>query len=202
MAALALSPVAGYPASSSTLVILQDGASVLLRPATPADSERLQRMFSRLSPETVYRWCFLPALNLSHWMETIANVTNIDYPRQHVMVASYAGEIVGIARYDCTTTNQEAELGIVLEDTWQGRRLGKLLLGQMILAASRQQITRFIAVILGENRPALRLVASLFDKLTIHWLSGECQVSASLEDFKPPVLTSRFSAENPGRSLR
>jgi acetyltransferase len=147
-------------------------------------------MFYRLSPTTIYRWCFLPVPSLPRWAQTLANIANVDYQNQYAMVASYAGEIIGIARYDRNPASQEAEFGIVIEDVWQRRGLGKLLFGRLIAEARRHQVVTFTAMILGENRPALRLVSSLFDKLTIHWHSGECQVSASMDTFKPDAHTA------------
>lgn len=184
MAALAIKSGNDLNVTLPEIVILRDGASVLIRPATPADSERLQRLFYRLSPTTIYRWCFLPALDHARWMQTLANVVHIDDQNQGVMVASYAGEIIGITRYDRNPASQEAEFGIVIEDAWQARGLGKLLSGKLIAAARSHQIAMFTALILGENRPALRLAASLFEELTIEWHHGECQVSASMETFK------------------
>jgi GNAT superfamily N-acetyltransferase len=190
MAALAIYPANSLHATLPAIVVLHDGASVLIRPATSTDGARLQRMFHRLSPTTIYRWCFAPVFRPEHWMQTIANINNIDYQHQFIMVASYAGEIIGVARYDQYPASQEAEYGIVIEDAWQARGLGKLLAGHLILEANRHDITGFSAMILGENRPALRLIASLFDKPAIHWRQGECQVTASLETFKPPLSLS------------
>jgi L-amino acid N-acyltransferase YncA len=189
ISSLTPSTTRGHKAPLPALIALQDGASVLIRPALPSDSNRLQRMFYRLSPTTTYRWAFVPAPSHIRWAQTLANLANVDYHNHYAMVASYAGEIIGIARYDSNPVGQQAEFGIVIEDAWQARGLGKLLLSQLITEARRQHITSFTAIILGENRPALRLVSSLFDRLVIHWHSGECQVSASLNAFKPPMHT-------------
>ena len=203
MAALAIYPAHSLHATSPAIVVLQDGASVLIRPATSSDSARLQRMFYRLSPTTIYRWCFVPALSPERWTQTIANIDNIDYQHQYVMVASYAGEIIGIARYDQSPAGQEAEYGIVIEDAWQARGLGKLLASHLILEANRHAITAFSAMILGENRPALRLIASLFSTPTVHWRQGECQVTASLETFQPPIsLSDIISSSHKGAFVR
>jgi GNAT superfamily N-acetyltransferase len=190
MAALAIDHAHELQGVVPAIIVLPGGASVLIRPACTSDDTRLERMFHRLSPTTIYRWCFIPIQSPQHWAQTLANVATIDEQRQAVMVASYAGEIIGVARYDRTPNRQEAEYGIVVEDAWQARGVGKLLLSNLILEASRHQITTFSAIILGENRPALRLVSSLFDNLTIQWQQGECQVSGSLDNFKPPTFTA------------
>ncbi len=199
MAALVIQTWDDLKIAPPALVSLPDGASVLIRPAVPSDGERLQRMFYRLSPETIYRWCFLPVPSLPHWAQTLANVANVDYQQQYAMVASVNGEIIGIARYDYNPTSQEAEFGIVIEDTWQARGLGKLLLSYVIIEARRRQIARFTALILGDNRPALRLAPALFEQYTTHWEYGQCQVSGSLDSFKPPAHIARLiSAKHEG----
>jgi GNAT superfamily N-acetyltransferase len=201
MAALAIQTTHDLQVSLPAIAVLPDGASMLIRPALASDGAQLQRLFYRLSPTTVYRWSFAPTLSHERWMQTIANLA-IDYDNQYLMVASYAGEIVGIARYDRSPDSQTAEYGIVIEDAWQARGLGKLLMGHLILEASRHDITAFTATILGENRPALRLAAALFDKLTIHWQHGECQISGRLDTFKAPHDSARVIAKQPVRSFR
>ncbi len=202
MAALAIQSTNDLQVPLPAIAVLADGASVLVRPALPSDSAQLQRLFHRLSPTTIYRWCFLPVLNDAHWMQTIANVRAIDYQNEYAMVASYAGEIIGIARYDRSANSQVAEYGIVIEDAWQARGVGKLLMGHLILEASRHGITDFAATILGENRPALRLAASLFEKPTIQWQQGECLLSGRLDSFKPPYNVACMISKHPARSFR
>jgi RimJ/RimL family protein N-acetyltransferase len=184
MAVVAILPTRESLAALPEITLLRDGASILLRPALPSDDARLQRMFYRLSPTSIYHWCFVPAFSHERWAQTLGNTSNLDYHDRYAMVASYAGEIVGIVRYDRNPASQTAECGIVIEDAWQARGLGKLLLGKLILAARSQDVTAFTALILGENRPALRLTSALFDKPIITWQHGECQVFVSLDTFK------------------
>src|ERR1051326_8743655 len=136
MAALALRKEHDLQLALPSIVVLPGGESVLIRPACLSDSLRLERMFYRLSPTTIYRWCFVPTVSHDRWAQTIANLTNIDYHHQSVMVASYAGEIIGVARYDQNSDSQEAEYGIVIEDAWQARGVGKVLMSNLILEAS------------------------------------------------------------------
>lgn len=202
MAALAIETMNDLQVPLPAIAILSDGASILVRPALASDSAQLQRLFHRLSPTTIYRWGFVPTLSDERWMQTIANVATIDYENQYAMIASYAGEIIGIARYDRSPNSRVAEYGIVIEDAWQAHGLGKLLMGNLILEASRHGITAFSATILGENRPALRLAVSLFDHPTILWQHGECQVSGRLDAFKPPHNSACVISKQPARSFR
>lgn len=202
MAALAIQTTDDLLVSLPAIAVFPDGVSILVRPALASDGAQLQHLFHRLSPTTIYRWCFVPTSSHERWMQTIANLDNVDYQNRYVMVASYAGEIVGIARYDRNPGSQVAEYGIVIEDSWQARGLGKLLMGNLILEASRHAITAFSAIILGENRPALRLLSSLFDNPTILWQHGECQVSGRLDAFKPPHDFAYMISKQPARSFR
>ncbi len=47
-------PSTTLPAGYTTTVVLRDGSSLLLRPIRPDDYLKLLRLFSRLSPQTVY----------------------------------------------------------------------------------------------------------------------------------------------------
>src|SRR5579862_3425767 len=159
-----------------SISMLGDGTAVLLRAALPEDAARLERMFYRLSPETIYRYMFVPVPRQPHWAERLGTLARVDGHDHHALVALADGEIVGIARYDRMAAPEEAEFAILIEDAWQQRGLGKLLMTRLIEEANHHQISTFTARILGENRRALRLVAALFADLQSRWDSGECVV--------------------------
>ncbi|HWH33605.1 MAG TPA: hypothetical protein VNU01_13125, partial [Egibacteraceae bacterium] len=50
----------GYPAELVEQAWLVDGVQVLFRPVLPDDRGRYERMFTRLSPETLYRRFMTP----------------------------------------------------------------------------------------------------------------------------------------------
>ena len=172
------------PPDGPATITLSDGAVVCVRPVTPADEARLRRMFYRLSPGSIYTWMFVPAPKLPERAAVLAALARVDYERQYALVATAGNEIVGIARYDLEAAQEEAELGIIIEDAWQARGLGTLLMRRLIVEASRHQITAFSARVLGENRRALRLIAALFASVQWEWHSGECQAHTRLEALK------------------
>ena len=161
-------------------VTLADGATVQIRAALPGDEARLRRMFYRLSPNSIYFWMFVPAPKQPYWAANLARLAQVDYTDQYALVALVGGEIVGIARYDRGAAPEEAEFAIVIEDAWQARGLGKLLMRRLIAEADQQHISTFTARILGENRRALRLIGALFAQVQSHYLSGECLVRSPL----------------------
>jgi GNAT superfamily N-acetyltransferase len=71
---------------------------------------------------------------------------------------------VGVARYVRSNDDAEvAELAVTVIDDWQGRGLGRLLLTRLTDRARREGVRRFSAVVLGQNREALRLFKSFGD---------------------------------------
>ena len=159
---------------------LRDGGAVLLRPAVPADAERLRRMFYRLSPGTRQRWFFVPAPCSPWWAGYLARLAEVDGRDQWAVVAAVGDEVVGIARYDRLQAGDEAELAILIEDAWQGRGLGRRLLARLIAEAGRRRIGAFTATVLGDNRPALRLLAALFPDRQARFEQGEYRMRARL----------------------
>ncbi len=154
-------------------VELADGARVLIRAATPADQEPLRAMFYRLSAESAYFWAFVPAAGRPRWAEILASLAIAEFPAQCALVACVDGETVGIARYDRAADSQEAELGIIIEDRWQSRGLGRLLARQLASIAMCQGIPAFNARVLGENRRCWRMLGATFAQISVQWYSGE-----------------------------
>lgn len=165
--------------------VLSDGAAVLIRAALPEDAARLERMFYRLSPDTIYFYTFVPVPRQPYWAARLGALAQTDGSDHYALVALADGEIVGVARYDRGAVPEEAEFAIVIEDAWQRRGLGRLLMTRLVQEASRHQVCTFTARILGENRRALRLVAALFATLQARWDNGECQVRSPVSMLRP-----------------
>jgi RimJ/RimL family protein N-acetyltransferase len=131
------------------------------RPIRPDDESRLVELFRRLSPRSVYHRFLAQRPSLpAAWYHTFANV---DYDRRFALVAEHetAGdvELVGVARYEPTEAPEVAEIAIVVDDAWQGQGLGRTLLEKLLDEAHARGIRRFRAVVLGDNRRMLALLA-------------------------------------------
>jgi RimJ/RimL family protein N-acetyltransferase len=138
-------------------VMLTDGTPVTLRHIRPEDESALTALYERLSPETSYQRFFTVMRRLPpDWSHILANV---DYDRRMAIVAlGPAGELIGVARYVYDERAQEAEIAIVIEDRWQGRGLGKLLLGELVGYAEGRGIRRLRAYVLADNLRMLNLI--------------------------------------------
>lgn len=145
--------------------VLRDGAPVWIRAIQPEDRERLAQFHGRLSPETVYLRYFEYKPVLSP--RDLSYLTELDYERRVALVATLAPDarapIVGVARYDVLPTLParpvRAELGIIVEDAYQNRGIGTVLLKHLLGVAHDHGVAEITAEVLPQNTRMLELVA-------------------------------------------
>jgi RimJ/RimL family protein N-acetyltransferase len=155
--------VPGYPWALIRSLELDDGAALRMRPIRPDDEPRLVELFHRLSPRTVYQRFFRAYDRLpDHWYHRFAHV---DYRTRLALVAEQqeaGGPLLhAVARYEPGEAGGATEIAIVVEDAWQHRGLGTLLLDALLAAAEARGLRRFTADVLADNRPMLRILARL-----------------------------------------
>jgi hypothetical protein len=68
--------------------------------ARPGDRAPLERLLYRLSPESVYRYFFLPLPQEAQWAARVGALAWREGQDHHALVALAGGEIVGVARFD------------------------------------------------------------------------------------------------------
>jgi GNAT superfamily N-acetyltransferase len=154
------SAVPGYPWALIRPLELDDGAALRMRPIRPDDEPRLVELFHRLSPRTVYQRFFRAYDRLpDHWYHRFAHV---DYRTRLALVAEQQGAggplLHAVARYEPGEAGGATEIAIVVEDAWQHRGLGTLLLDALLAAAEARGLRRFTADVLADNRPMLRVL--------------------------------------------
>ncbi|OLE38881.1 MAG: hypothetical protein AUG00_04135 [Candidatus Rokubacteria bacterium 13_1_20CM_2_70_7] len=152
---------AGYPRELEREIRLQDGAAAQIRPIRPDDAERLIELYDRLSYTTAYQRFFRVLKRLPpEWARLFANV---DYHGRLALVAQHDAphgpELVGVARYEPSDEPGTVEVAVVVQDGWQGRGLGVMLLGDLLAAAEARGIHRFCAFVLADNSRMLDMLA-------------------------------------------
>jgi acetyl coenzyme A synthetase (ADP forming)-like protein len=132
-------------------VVLRDGTTMRVRPACPDDAPALRRLFERLSAESRYLRFFSGAVDTAlvvHW------AADVDPPRRDGLVAvtGPGGCIVAHAGWERERDRPErAEVALVIDDEFQGRGLGTILLGQLAEGALARGIELFVAEVLPNN---------------------------------------------------
>ncbi len=190
---------AGYPDELTEVALLDDGTAVEFRAIAPDDAPRLERLFWRLSPESLYRRFFTPMTHPRP--EMLVRLTTVDYVDRLALVAVVADEVVGVARYDrlaavappgLRVDPGEAEAAVIVEDAWQGRGIATRLLWRLSAAARARGVTAFVAEVLAENRPMMGL---------LRVLSPDVEVSLSGREYTvrlPLAALRQHPASRPG----
>jgi protein lysine acetyltransferase len=137
-------------------VVLADGTRLVLRPICPDDKVKLDQAMQALSAESRRRRFFTAKEGLN--AASLAYLTEIDFVGHFAWVALAEDEpdrpIVGVARYIRLVDQPEvAELALTIQDAYQGRGLGSLLLDALGVAARANGVKRFVAHVLQDNAP-------------------------------------------------
>jgi RimJ/RimL family protein N-acetyltransferase len=163
-----------YPAELERTVTLRDGTPVRLRPIRPEDQDRLIALYARLSRHTAYQRFFSVMQRLPpDWARILATV---DYRRRLALLAEVgpedAPELIGVARYEPTDRDDTAEVAFTVQDDWQNRGLGTLMLGALLAAAEARGIRRFRAWVLAGNGRMIDLLTRFTDVVERQTESG------------------------------
>lgn len=158
-------PMAAYPKELEREIALRDGARLRLRPIRPEDQDRLIAFYDGLSRHTAYQRFFTVMKRLPpDWARLLANV---DYERRLALIAEHgsreAPDLVGVARYEPTDQPDTAEIAFVIQDGWQNRGLGTLMLDALLAAAEARGVRRFRAFVLAGNTRMIDLLVRFTD---------------------------------------
>jgi RimJ/RimL family protein N-acetyltransferase len=74
-----------------------------------------------------------------------------------------SAELIAVARYEPAGTPDTAEVAFVVQDGWQNRGLGTILLDALLAAAEARGIRRFTAFVLADNMRMLDMLARFTD---------------------------------------
>jgi len=137
------------------------GVAVTLRPLRPQDVDIESAFVRGLSPETRHNRLLGGAIAITR--EYLERLTSIDYSRDMALAAAVMLEkevLIGVARY-VLDDDGSAEFAIVIADSWQGRGIGRRMLGRLAEIARQRGVRRLYGDILSVNRPMLGLVQKL-----------------------------------------
>jgi acyl-CoA synthetase (NDP forming)/GNAT superfamily N-acetyltransferase len=140
-----------YPAHWEADVLLLDGSAARLRPIRPDDADALVAFYARVSPESKYLRFFAPYPQLSS--RDVERFTHVDYRSRTALIVTLGRQIVAVGRYDAADAALEhAEVAFLVEDRYQGRGIGQLLLEHLAQVARERGLSTFVAEVLPDNR--------------------------------------------------
>jgi len=149
-------PLPYQDAPDSGRLILRDGSTATVRTTRPDDKEtltaffgslsdqsKIQRFFSRSGPSAKIIESFCDSSNPRAALSLI--VTRLAEPPARIIAAG-----TYMARNETT-----AEVALTVDDAFQGKGVGTLLLERLALLAAANGLRRFWALTMLENRPML-----------------------------------------------
>lgn len=148
-----------------------------IRPAGPCDEERIRRFLAGLSlhTQTLRFFSGIPSPRAG----LIRTLLAIDGQRDAI-VAERDGEIIGHAMsYRGGAT--DVEIAIVVTDDWQGRGLGRRLIGVLLGRAAGRGATTVGMDVLGDNRRVLRIIRRMWPDAKMKVSSGSVEVTAMIQ---------------------
>jgi acetyltransferase len=157
-----------YPTAYVWKVAARDGEPLIIRPVRP-DDESLMVAFHRSLGEDSVRLRYLHPFKLDERTahERLVRVCFGDYDRELALVVERTApdggcEIVALGRLSRDPGNgNSAEFALLVTDSWQGRGVGRELLGRLLDVARQERIRRVYADILLANVRMQRLCEHL-----------------------------------------
>ena len=188
------SAVPGPPGAAGSRPGDADVGRVVSRPMRPDDAARLERLFHRLSAETLYRRFFTPVVRPDPKM--LEYLCAVDHHDREAVVALVDDEIIGVARFDRLTGDAvTAEVAVVVEDAWQGVGVGRHLMQALGRAATRAGITTFSADVLASNDAPVKLARAVAPLVEVSFEEGQTHLMI-------PLAGPRRAADPTRRSRR
>ncbi len=143
-------------------VLLKNGQGILLKPATMNEIPLVESFMKRISQDSL-RMRFMAS------MSTVSNkiITELckgDFTQDGCLLA-LTGEdndtkVVGLGNYISTGNGRSAEVAFLIEDEYQGRGIGTILLERLAGLAAANGIVELEAEVLPDNQPMMNVFKS------------------------------------------
>ena len=141
----------------------QGEQALLLRPIRPEDGSGLQDFYAQASAQDLRLRFFAARREVP--LSELARYSQIDYDREMTFVAvlarpSEGKRLLGQVRAVCDPDQVQAEFAIQVRSEYQGRGLGRALLGKLIAYLRSRGVKVLVGLCLAENRAMVQLARS------------------------------------------
>src|SRR3954453_19082677 len=151
---LHMTPAAqALPAVAEADIVLRDGSTVHVRPATAEDAPRLRAFLASLSDESRWFRYFSAGVNLDWAARTAAAPVD----GLSLLVFSGSDEAVVAHGTFLADGRGRAEVAFAVADTWHGHGIATVLLAHLAHAAAAAGIETFTATVLPANHRMLQV---------------------------------------------
>jgi GNAT superfamily N-acetyltransferase len=173
-----------YPQELEHYQTLKDGTEILLRPVKPTDDSALSEMLYSLSAESVKKRYFTHTKTFPH--KDVQKLTNVDYQQNLAIVAAVPGtegaeDIVAIAQYFLDPKTEVAEVAFIVQDEWQDKGMGAVLLDYLTRIARDRKVKSFYATVLPINKSMLQIFYNSGYKINTEFDGDSYSITYDLE---------------------
>ncbi len=169
---------AGYPGELDEILTLPDATRLRIRPLRPCEERPVRDLFAALSVRSRYLRFLSPFQSLPD--NLVRTLACIDYRRTLSLIAERdapdGAEVIALVNFGAVD-DEHVELGLVVRDDWQGRRVGTELARRIVHAAEARGYRRFIAHIAYDNLPIRRILARVGDVVSARSSGGVSEVA-------------------------
>lgn len=164
--------------ATGVYALLADGTTAEIRPATAGDFEAVREMHRAMSPDNLYlRFFSMSPAAADQEARRICRAPAADHA---ALLAWLAGELVGVASYECEETSGTAEFAVAVADHVHHRGVATLLLEHLVSGARDQGILTFTAEVLAENSEMLRVFTDAGLNARRKWADGVAELAFDL----------------------
>ncbi|MEA2060915.1 MAG: GNAT family N-acetyltransferase [Thermodesulfobacteriota bacterium] len=152
-----------YPGQYESIITLDSGTLVFLRPVKKSDHDLLVHLFNKMSSQSVYHRFLRHLKSLPENM--VFQLTHINYSTDFALIA-VVGErardaAIAVGRYGYDSDEDCTELAVSVRDDWQHDGLGILLLSRIVNIANDHGISNFTGLMDTGNRGIQKLLKIL-----------------------------------------
>lgn len=174
-------------------IILRDGSTATIRMSQPSDAEAVAEFFKQLSPESRRQRFFSES---KPGMDMIASLCDSSNPRKQVtMVVSRVTEgaprIIATGSY-IAHDQQTAEFAVAVDDEFQGKGIGTILLERLAVIAVTNGFVNFVAITSPNNQPMLEVFRNSGFELKEQIKDGLVQVNLAVTPRQESVMRSEM----------
>jgi len=135
-----------------------DGGLVHIRPLQDGDRDGLLALNARASDRSIFtRFFSLSRHAADVYVEQLLRPPSVEH---QALVAFIGADLIGVAAYELLTP-VSGEIALLIDDRQQHGGIGTLLIEHLASVARHAGIRRFVAEVLAENAPMIRVIRSL-----------------------------------------
>ncbi len=143
-------------------VLLKNGQGLLFRPADLSDIPKVESFMTRVSRESL-RMRFMAAISLVS-ADVIKQLCSGDFKTSGCLLALNGededSKVVGLGNYISGGNSHTAEVALLIEDDYQGKGIGTLLLERLAGLAAANGFIEFEAEVLPDNQSMINVFKS------------------------------------------